>query len=189
MIRNYLAEPVHAVRRKDRAVDDDAWIAEFLRRAPMGTLATVSEGQPFINSNLFVYDEEQHAIYMHTARHGRTRANIDAGERACFSVTEMGRLLPAPKAFNMSVEYDGVVAFGSARVIDDPAEQRRGLHLLLAKYFPHLRPGDDYLDITPEELSLTAVYRIDIEAWSGKRKRVEDDYAGAFMYADREATR
>ena len=63
--------PTH-VRRSDRAVEDDSWIQAFLQRAPVGILATASDGQPFINSNLFVYDRAAHAIYMHTARTGRT---------------------------------------------------------------------------------------------------------------------
>lgn len=61
----------------------------------MGTLATVRDGQPFINSNLFVYDEAAGTIYMHTARKGQTRDNVDFDQRVCFSVSEMGRLLPA----------------------------------------------------------------------------------------------
>ena len=44
---------------------------------PVGALATIHDGQPFINSNLFVYDEQAHCIYMHTARVGRTQANVE----------------------------------------------------------------------------------------------------------------
>ncbi len=73
------AKPINQVHRKDRAVDDDAWITAMLGRAAVGTLATVSDGQPFINSNLFVYDEGEGVIYMHTARVGRTRANYRGG--------------------------------------------------------------------------------------------------------------
>ena len=182
MAKDYLAAPCAQVRRKDRAVDDDAWIVEFLRRAPMAQLATIHDGQPFINSNLFAYDADEHAVYMHTAPVGRTRSNVDADERACVSVSEMGRLLPSHEALTMSVEYDGVAIFGRARVLSDDAERERGLRLILDKYFPHLAYGDDYRAITPDELARTSVYRIDIDAWSGKRKRVDDDFAGAFRY-------
>ena len=90
----------------------------MLRSAAYGVLATSHEGQPFVNSNLFVYAEDEHAIYMHTARTGRTASNVGAEERVAFTVFEMGRLLPAPRAFNMSVEYEGVVVFGRAQVLD-----------------------------------------------------------------------
>ena len=169
------------VRRKDRA-KDDAWIRQFLQRAPFGVLATVSEGQPFVNSNLFVYAEAAHAIYVHTARVGRTPANIEREERVCFSVSEMGRMLPAEHALKFSVEYAGVTVFGRARVLSDAAETRHGLQLLLDKYFPHLRPGRDYRAITDDELARTAVYRIEIEHWSGKAKAERADFSGAFHY-------
>jgi len=182
MSKDYAAQPWNQVRRNDRAIEDEAWIRALLQRAPIGVLATVYEGQPFINSNLFVFDEIKHAIFMHTARAGRTLANIEAHERVCFSVSEMGRLLPAETALNFSVEYAGVVVFGRAEVITDEHEAKRGLQMLLDKYAPHLRPGKDYRPITVEELQRTALYRIDIEQWSGKKKEVADDFPGAFFY-------
>lgn len=188
MPKDYTQQPLNAVRRADRAVDDDAWIADMLKTSGIGYLATVHDGQPFINSNLYVYDEAQHAIYMHTARVGRTRANLEAdgGERVCFTVSEMGRLLPADEALEFSVEYSGVVAFGTACIVegDDAAY---GLQILLDKYAPHLKPGRDYRSIQPEELVRTSVFKIAIESWSGKRKKVADDFPGAFWYGTTQA--
>jgi hypothetical protein len=182
MPRDYLAQPFNEVRRADRGVDDEAWIKALLHRAPVGTLATVYNGQPFINSNLFAYAESDHAIYMHTARVGRTRANIDEHERVCFSVNEMGRLLPAEEALEFSVEYSGVVVFGTGAVLTDEMQSTRALQLLLDKYFPHLKSGVDYRPINAQELARTSVYAIQIESWSGKKKEVADDFPGAFYY-------
>jgi uncharacterized protein len=150
----------------------------------VGTLATVYEGQPFLNSNLFVYDEAAHAIYMHTARVGRTRSNVEAGGPICFTISQMGRLLPATEALEFSVEYSSVMVFGTAVLLNDPLEAQHGLQLLLDKYAPHLKPGQDYRPITPEELKRTAVYRINIESWSGKQKKVADDFPGAYLFED-----
>jgi uncharacterized protein len=180
--QNYAELPYTQMRRSDRAVTDEAWIREFLHRAPIGYLALSMDGQPFINSNLFVYDEAAHTIYMHTANVGRTRTNIELNERVCFSVSEMGRLLPADTALEMSVEYSGVMVFGRGQVVTDPAESKHGLEKLMAKYFTHLTPDVDYRSIQPEELARTAVYAIRIESWSGKKKQVEADFPGAFLY-------
>lgn len=173
------------LRRRDRAVSDEAWIRELLHNAATGVLATADNGQPFVNSNLFVYDEAEHAIWMHTAATGRTRDNIAAEHRVCFTAFEMGRLLPADEALEFSVEYAGVVAFGRARIETDVEVARRGLQLLLDKYFPDRRPGRDYRPITNDELRRTAVYRVDIEAWSGKMKRAEEEFPGARNWLDR----
>jgi len=168
------------MRRADRG-KDDAWIKAFLHQAPYGFMATVGEGgQPFLNSNLFVYDEEAHCIYLHTARTGRTRDNVDAHDKVCFSVAAMGRMLPADEALEFSVEYAGVVVFGTGRVIEDLEEARAGLQMLLDRYAPHLKADRDYRGITLEEMQRTATYRIDIEAWSGKQKAVGPDFPGAY---------
>ena len=181
MPKDYSTLPANQLRRIDRAVHEDAWIIDMLRRAPVATLATVYEGQPFINTNLFVYDQAAHVIYMHTARTGRTRNNVNIEERVCLSVFEMGRLLPHELALEFSVEYAGVNVFGRATVIEGE-DAEHGLQMLLDKYFPHLKPGRDYRPIAPEELARTSVYRIEIESWSGKRKAVEGDLPGAFLY-------
>ena len=184
MTIDYLKQPFTQIRRQDRAVTDEAWIKAFLHRAPYGVLATSYEGQPFVNTNLFVYDEANHAIYLHTAPVGRTKANVEANGRVCFCVSEMGRLLPAEMALNFSVEFAGVTVFGTAISLTDEAEKRHGLQILLDKYCPHLRPGRDYRPITVDELRRTAVYRIDIEQWSGKQKQVAEDFPGAFYYGE-----
>lgn len=169
------------VRRRDRG-KDDAWIRSFLRRAPFGFLATVSTaGQPFLNSNLFVFDEARHCIYLHTHRTGRTRTNVDEHERLAFGVAAMGRLLPAAEALEFSIEYAGVVVFGHGHVVADAGEAASALQLLLEKYAPHLEYGVDYRATTEQELQRTAVYRIDIEAWSGKQKEAAADFPGAFQ--------
>ena len=173
-------DPRSAIRRRDRG-KDDAWVRAFLHASSHGFLATVDdEGQPFLNSNLYVFDEERHCIYLHTHRTGRTRDNLSARERVAFAVAAMGRLLPAEEALEFSVEYSGVTVFGRGSIVEDPAEAKRALQALLDKYAPHLHPGRDYRATTAEELARTAVYRIDIETWSGKQKEVPEDFPGAF---------
>lgn len=175
-------DPRSALRRRDRGKDEQ-WIRGLLRASGMGFLATVDdEGQPFLNSNLFVFDEERHCLYLHTHRTGRTRDNVASHDRVAFSVAAMGRLLPAPEALEFSVEYAGAVVFGKGTIVEDPEECRHGLRILLEKYAPHLRYGVDYRATTDDELKRTAVYRIDIEAWSGKQKEVAEDFPGAFDF-------
>jgi nitroimidazol reductase NimA-like FMN-containing flavoprotein (pyridoxamine 5'-phosphate oxidase superfamily) len=183
MTKDYLDQPYTEIRRKDRA-KDDTWIKPFLRRAPIGVMATSYQDQPFINTRLFVYDETAHAIYTHGAKSGRTPATIAENNRVCFSVSEMGRLLPADEAVEVSVEFAGVVAFGQVSIIDDEAEAKHALQLLMDKYFPHLEPGEDYRPTDAKDLKITTVFRIDIDSWSGKAKKAPHDFPGAFYYGE-----
>lgn len=181
MPRDYLHINRTAIRRSDRAVEDDAWIRAFLHTAATGTLATVHDGQPFINQNLFVYDEAAHSLIVHTASTGRTGANVAAHPQVCFSIMQMGRLLPADEALEFSVEYAGVVIFGTAAHITDEAEAIAALQLLMDKYAPHLAAGQDYRPPVPEEIKRTAVFRIQIDDWTAKKKEV-DAFPGAYWY-------
>ncbi|MEZ4701636.1 MAG: pyridoxamine 5'-phosphate oxidase family protein [Rhodothermales bacterium] len=186
MAKDYLDQPYHALRRADRAMADDDQIRLYLHRAAYGALAVVHDGQPFINSNLFAYDEANRAIYIHTAHVGRTQAIFASTDGAplsvCFSTFSMGRMLPADEALEFSVEYEGVTVFGEGRLVEDEEGMRHALQMLLDKYAPHLRPGRDYRPIVEEELKRTAVFRIDIRQWSGKKKEESPSFPGAYHY-------
>ena len=162
------------IRRSDREIKDEGGILALLNIAKVCFIATSIDDQPFINSNLFWFDETQRRIYFHTAKEGRTRTNIEANPRVCFSIAEIGDLLPAKTAIEFSNEYRGVTVFGTARVVVEEDEGRHGLNGLLSKYFPDLVSGKDYAAITSEELKATSVFAIDIETWSGKAKVVRE---------------
>jgi len=115
--------------------------------------------------------DKVYVINMFTTTLRRTcPAVVLANPRVCFTVAELGRLLPADTAMEFSNEFASVVVFGQARLVESEAEKRRALQALLDKYFPDLRPGADYRPMTEAELNATAVYAIEIEAWSGKQK-------------------
>lgn len=167
-------DPRTRIRRTDRALEDDTRITELLHRQQVGFIATSLDNQPFLNPNLYWFDEAQGRIYFHTASVGRTRANIEANPKVCFGVADMGDLIPAETAMEFSTEYASVLVFGQARVVEDRNEAEHGLYGLLGKYFPEHRPGEHYQAITPQELTLTSVFAIEIETWSGKQKKLSE---------------
>jgi len=162
-------QPINYVRRRERAVEDDAWIRGFLREAQYGVVATECDGQPFMNPLIFVYDEAAHAIYFHTGRKGRIFANVTANPRVCFNACKMLGLISQPEAFRFDVAYESVIVFGRVRIVEEEAEATAALRALLDKYFPHLRYGEDYTPITAGQLKPVAVQCLQIESWSGKR--------------------
>lgn len=174
-------QPINQPRRLNRA-KDDGWIKDYLHRAPFATIATEYQGQPFLKPTNFVYVEAENAIYIHGALEGRMRTNIELNPRVSFCASEMGRLLPADTAMEVGVEYASVVVFGEMEILTDATQARHGLQLLLERYFPHMKPGIEYRDIIPEELNVTAVYRIKIASWSGKEEKASPDFPGAFLF-------
>lgn len=176
--------PDATMRRRDRAVDDDEWIRKFLARSTHGVLATAADGQPSVHINTFVYDAATHALYLHTAKHGRLHTNIDTNDRVSFCTGGMGRLLPADTAREFSVEFESVVIFGRGSILSDMSVAREKMQLLMDKYFGHLRPGPDYRPITDIEIAEISVFKIAVDAWSAKRKTAPGDFPGAFHFRD-----
>ena len=56
------------------------------------------------------------------------------------------------------------------------------LQLILDKYAPHLKPNIDYKPIPPDEVKRTAVYKINIEDWTGKQLLDDGDSINPFYY-------
>jgi nitroimidazol reductase NimA-like FMN-containing flavoprotein (pyridoxamine 5'-phosphate oxidase superfamily) len=173
------------MRRRGRAVTDEKWIRSFLHRAPYGTLAIARDDQPFLNFMAFVYEENEQAVYFHTALKGRTRTIIEKNPRVCFGVAEIGRFYPGKTAMEFSNEYASVMVYGTVEIIDDRDRAWQALQMLMDKYFPHLKPDVDYRSMTDREIELTSVYKLNIEQWVGKKNRQPDDKKGAFFFENK----
>jgi nitroimidazol reductase NimA-like FMN-containing flavoprotein (pyridoxamine 5'-phosphate oxidase superfamily) len=165
---NLNVTPANQILRTKYACDD-TWIRRFLLESHVGHVATRWETQPFITPVLFVYNEGQNEISFHTNIVGRIKANAESFPQACFEASRMGNIFPANTALEFSMQYESVVVFGNICVIEDPDEKRTALYALIAKYFPGMKPDQEYRPITEQELIRTAVLCIKIESWSGKR--------------------
>lgn len=171
------------IRYQPKSVDDTDWIASFLAEQPAGVLGLVDEGVPYVVTQLFVYDEDEHALYLHGASAGRTHDVVERGHPAtpaAFTASEMGRFIPHEVPMEFTVEYASVDVFGPIRLVDDDAEKRHALERFMAELAPHLREGEDYERISRETMDVTAVYRLDVEEWSGKRGQKDPDHPGAY---------
>ena len=183
MPKDYKNISINHIRRRDRQAEE-SFIKSLLKMAPYCNIAHIAEDQPFLHVNTFYYDEEKHSIYFHSASEGRFRFNLVNNNKVCFSIAKMGRLLPADVAQEFSVEYESVIVFGEVKIINDNLEAKVALQKLLDKYFPHLKPDTDYRSTTDKELKRTAVYQLLIDKWSGKAKKEDIDFKGAFFYGE-----
>lgn len=168
-------------RFKERAVPDTAWLKAMLHSAPFGSLGMVQADQPYVKPTLFAYDETAQVIYFHGALEGRTRTALEQNPDVCFTISQLGRLLPAATAMEFGIEYNSVMVFGQVRIVEGEMAYA-ALQLLLDKYFPQMKSGQDYQPIALEEMNITSVYSLSIERWSGKAYHAAPDYPGAFYY-------
>jgi len=168
MARDYEHQIPTAFQRLPDYKRGQDWIRPFLRAATVAHIATARDGQPYLNPTIFWFDEDNHRIIFHSHLAGRVRSNIERNPKVCLEASALGKLLPSNVALEFSLQYRSVVVFGTAGMIQDFAEKRSALYGLLGKYFPEMKAGRDYRQITDRELRATSVYAIAIEWWSGK---------------------
>ena len=168
-------------RYSSRAISDDESIRRILERQPWGVLAVIDGDEPLATPLLYVYDPDAHAIDVHVSPAGRTATVASDGSRGAFTAATMGAIIPAWEAGEFDTEYESVVAYGPVRVVEEGDVEREVLARLMAKYAPDSTPAEDYRAITDGEVGRTAVIRLDIEDWSGKRNVADpDDETTAF---------
>ncbi|WP_245726745.1 pyridoxamine 5'-phosphate oxidase family protein [Natronorubrum sediminis] len=168
------------IRCQGKAIDDEEWICDFLSGQETGVLGLIDEEAPHLVTQLFVCEDD--AIYVHGARDGRAYDIVERGDEppACFTTSEMGRFIPADEPVSFTVEYASVVACGSIDLLTTRAEKREVLESFMDKFAPQLTPGEDYDLMSNESIDRTAVYRLDVEGWSGKRGEKPADEPGAY---------
>ncbi|THE62766.1 pyridoxamine 5'-phosphate oxidase [Salinadaptatus halalkaliphilus] len=171
-----------SIRYRGKAIDDAGWIPEFLADQETGVLGLVDDDTPHLVTQLFVYDSEASSIFLHGAQAGYAHDLVENGEqpRASFTTSEKGRYIPADEPVNFTVEYSSVVAYGSIDFLTDRKRKRDVLEQFMAKFAPQLTAGEDYEHISEESIDRTAVYRLDVDSWSGKKGWKEPDHLGAY---------
>ena len=135
---------------------------ELLATAAVGRMGTCRDGVPYVTPVNFVYRDGR--IYFHCHTHGRKLDNIKANPRVCFEVDEMRKIYRAPKACDYGCRYRSVIAFGTARLVEDPAAKLEILDWLVAKY----AAGHGYAPVTAERAAACAVVEIRVEELTGK---------------------
>ena len=120
MPRDYTNQSPTAFQRRPHLTRDDDWIRAFLKEARIGRIASSIDGQPFINTSTFWFDEENHQIAFHSNVAGRIRSNIESNPKVCLEASILGNFLPSNVALEFSLQFRSVIVFGNARVVKDP---------------------------------------------------------------------
>lgn len=172
-----LAYPVDNVnrvkRRPDRGAYDHETVHALLDAAALCHVSYVIDGQPYCTPTLFW--REGTTLYWHGSSASRMLRNQSGGQPACLTVTHLDSLVLARCGFNHSADYRSVMAFGHARLVDDPAEKVTALVAMVDRFFPGRTAG--LRQSTQQEIKGTAVVAMDIERASAKirTKGVADD--------------
>jgi hypothetical protein len=121
-------------------------------------------GQPFVIPTLYGRDRER--LYLHGSAASRMLEELETGILACVSVTLVDGLVLARSAFDHSMNYRSVVAFGTARKVAEPEYKLKALRIISE----HLIAGrwEDIREPSQKESKATTVLEFSIEEASSK---------------------
>ena len=135
-------------------------------------------GQPFVIPTNF--GREGDTLFLHGSAASRMLRELATGVPACVTVTHVDGLVLARSAFHHSMNYRSVVAFGTARKVEDPERKMHALKVISE----HLIRGrwDEVREPNEKEMKQTSVLEFTIEEASAKVRTGgpvddEEDYA------------
>jgi nitroimidazol reductase NimA-like FMN-containing flavoprotein (pyridoxamine 5'-phosphate oxidase superfamily) len=151
-------------RLHERGKYDEATIFPILDAAVLAHIAYVIDGQPFVTPTGFW--RQGRTLYWHGSAASRMLRFQEAGVPACVAVTHLDGLVLARSGFHHSINYRSVMAFGTARLVNDPQEEAAQLDLFVDRLYPErrgeIRPNEK------QELKGTTVIAMEIEEASAK---------------------
>ena len=165
-------------RHPERAHYDRETVFAILDAALMCHIGYVIDGKPYVTPTLFWREGER--LYWHGSSASRMLRSQAKGIPVCLTVAHVDALIMARCAFRHSLNYRAVMAFGTASIVDDPAEKEAGFNAFIERLYPgrtgHMRA------IAPQELKATSLMGMTIENASAKIRSggpldLEQDYS------------
>jgi nitroimidazol reductase NimA-like FMN-containing flavoprotein (pyridoxamine 5'-phosphate oxidase superfamily) len=155
-------------RRPQRGRYDRASVHAILDAGLIGHVGFVEGGLPVVTPT--IYWREGSKVYFHGSIASRTIRAAADGAPICLTVSHLDGLVVARGAFYHSVNYRSVIAYGAARLVEDPAEKLAAMRGLIERLYPgrwaEIRPPN------AAELGTMDVVWLDLKEVSAK---VRDD--------------
>jgi nitroimidazol reductase NimA-like FMN-containing flavoprotein (pyridoxamine 5'-phosphate oxidase superfamily) len=149
------------MRRADKKVTDETWIANVLREGQVIHLALAArDREPYVVPMGYGYDGA--AIYLHGARKGLKNDIIASNPMVSFNVIVGIELERGELGADFSMKYRSVTGFGEIREITDLDAKNAALQVLMRQY------DGPHADLTEANKDSVWVARIDIKSMTGK---------------------
>lgn len=150
------------MRRKDKEVTSKEWMEQVLQDGVWFELAmSGAGGWPYVLPMNYGWGDG--FLVIHGANEGKKIDMLKANPKVCFNVTvdeEVVRCEEDPSEFSM--KYRSVTGYGVAHFLEDIAEKRDALHVLMRHYDGPTEPMPDGM------LLAASVIKIEITEMTGK---------------------
>ena len=160
-------------RLPERGSQDLQQACDIIDEARICHVGFTLDEQPYVVPMSLGRDGEQ--VLLHGSVVSRLMKNLADGLPCCITITHLDGLVLARSAFNSSMNYRSLMVFGTARLISDEEEKKRGFDILVE----HLLPGRlaDLRKSTRKELNATTLLALPLETFSIKSSNGPPDDA------------
>jgi nitroimidazol reductase NimA-like FMN-containing flavoprotein (pyridoxamine 5'-phosphate oxidase superfamily) len=158
------------MRRKDREVTDQAAIEQLLKDSEVLRLAIQDEDYPYIVPLNYGYEwpkEGPLTLYVHGATQGHKLDLIRKNNHVGVEIDADHQIITAELAHpeKFSYAYRSLIGQGQATIVENLAEKKKGLALLLAKVAP-----ETAITAVPDRMiERTGVVKIEMVAFTAKQ--------------------
>jgi nitroimidazol reductase NimA-like FMN-containing flavoprotein (pyridoxamine 5'-phosphate oxidase superfamily) len=160
-------EKFHVQRHSDREVHDRLNINELLDSQYVAHVGFIDPdiNSPFVVPMGFARDENR--ILIHGSTGSRIMIAIAKEIDLCVTITQLNAIVVARSAFNSSMNYESVMIFGKARVLNEE-EKDVALETITTKLVPGLWEYGRAL--TKKESAATMIVELSLEKISAKAR-------------------
>jgi nitroimidazol reductase NimA-like FMN-containing flavoprotein (pyridoxamine 5'-phosphate oxidase superfamily) len=153
------------MNRKEKEITEQKVLTGILNRGKFSSIALCREGEPYIVTLNYGYDQDRNALYFHCAAKGLKMDFVEANPTACATVIEdLGY-----KIGECEHAYRSVVLWGRMHIVKELKEKKHAIDVLLA----HLEDDPQLVkekSIKSEEMyEKVGILRLDIEEMTGKQ--------------------
>jgi nitroimidazol reductase NimA-like FMN-containing flavoprotein (pyridoxamine 5'-phosphate oxidase superfamily) len=156
------ATPVKRIPHKESHDRKD--LVEILSRSRVAHVA-IDDGGPIILPVAIAPWKEGNELLLHGSAASRLFRKLSEGAPACVSLTILEGLVLARSAFESSMNYKSLIAFGSGRSLDE-GEKEEALLALTEHLFPERTK--ELRDSTEKELKATTIIAFPLDDYTVK---------------------
>lgn len=156
------------MRRAEREVTDPKVLLQMIEACRVCRLGLADQQGIYIVPMNFGYEYEEGklTLYFHSAKEGRKISAIAASPQVGFEMDGNHQLITAPSACGHSYGYESIIGNGTAQIVEDIAEKKKALKLLMQ------HQTGEVFSITDQMANQVAVLKVEVYAFTGKRHQV-----------------
>jgi nitroimidazol reductase NimA-like FMN-containing flavoprotein (pyridoxamine 5'-phosphate oxidase superfamily) len=157
------------VRRKEKEITHVSEKIEVIEKNKVCRLALSENDRPYIVPLNYGYSFENGALtlYFHSAKEGKKLEIIRKNPWACFEIDGDAGLIEGDKPCEYSYAFQSVIGTGRIAFMETPEEKRMALNKLMR----HMTGSDEAYDFPEKALAAVAVYKMEVEEFTGKEKK------------------